>query len=114
LTLCQASLDKHLHEVEIKWDPRAALGVVLAAAGYPNSYPKGDAITLPENSANAKVFHAGTKIENDKLVTAGGRVLCACALGDDIAMAQQNAYQLVEQINWDGMYYRKDIGHRAL
>ncbi len=112
--LCQASLDKRLDKIEIQWDSRAALGVVLAAGGYPDAYDKDDIIELPEDSEDAKIFHAGTRIFDGALVTNGGRVLCACALGEDIATAQQKAYQLVSKIDWRKMYYRKDIGHRAL
>ena len=100
----------------IEFDSRAAVGVVLAAKGYPDSYPKGDAIsglkvTYPEGE---KVFHAGTKQDGDSIVTAGGRVLCATALGNTVTQAQQRAYKLVDEINWDGMEYRTDIAYRAI
>jgi phosphoribosylamine--glycine ligase len=93
-----------------------ALGVVMAAGGYPDEYQKGDVISgLPaiENS-NSKVFHAGTQAENGQIVTAGGRVLCVCGLADTIQNAQQQAYQLVEQIHWHKVYYRTDIGFKAI
>ncbi|MDD5034022.1 MAG: phosphoribosylamine--glycine ligase [Methylococcaceae bacterium] len=114
--LCLAGLDGKLDQVRAEWDPRPALGVVLAAGGYPFDYRKGDVIfglpTAPE--ADAKAFHAGTRQHKDHVVTAGGRVLCACALGDTVADAQIKAYQLAEKIHWEGIYYRKDIGHRAV
>ncbi len=114
--LCEAALDQRLNQVEAEWDSRAALGVVLAAGGYPEQYDKGEVIRgLNKNSIDhAKIFHAGTASQNGDVVTAGGRVLCACALGDSVAQAQQRAYQLVDQIDWNGMFYRKDIGHRAI
>jgi phosphoribosylamine---glycine ligase len=114
--LCLAALDHQLHTQSTVWDSRPALGVVLAAGGYPDSYKKGDIIkgldspTTPEQ----KVFHAGTDLENNQTLTAGGRVLCACALGDSLTEAQNNAYQLVGTIEWDQMYFRTDIGFKAL
>ncbi len=114
--LCSAALDKKLHRCSTQWDTRPALGVVLAAGGYPDSYRKGDVISgLPEHDADdIKIFHAGTKIANDAIVTAGGRVLCACALGNDIRDAQYKAYQITRQINWNNVYYRTDIGSKAI
>ncbi|HEB63820.1 MAG TPA: phosphoribosylamine--glycine ligase [Gammaproteobacteria bacterium] len=114
--LCEAALDKRLDQVTAEWDSRAALGVVLAAGGYPEQYNKGDVIHgLDKSSMDyAKVFHAGTESKSGDIVTAGGRVLCACALGDSVSEAQQRAYRLVEQISWNGMFYRKDIGYRAI
>jgi len=116
VALCQAALDGRLDQVEAEWDPRAALGVVLAAAGYPGSYPKGDAIEGLEgtDSADAKVFHAGTAEQDGRVVTSGGRVLCATALGNGVSAAQQAAYALVGRISWQGMQYRRDIGYRAV
>ncbi len=116
LTLCEAAVAGELDKVDAEWDPRASVGVVLAAAGYPESYHKGDVISgLPEtDAADAKVFHAGTANKNGQLVTAGGRVLCACALGETVTLAQAAAYELVKQIQWDGVYYRHDIGYRAI
>ena len=113
---CLAALEGKLDSETAKWDPRPALGVVLAAAGYPASYPKGDVISLPENDgADRKVFHAGTKL-NDKgeVVTAGGRVLCATALGNSVSEAQAQAYELVKLVSWEGMFCRSDIGYRAV
>ncbi len=114
--LVQAALNQTLDQVTTEWDPRPALGVVLAAGGYPDDYAKGNVISgLPtEDSQERKVFHAGTKQSNGNVVTAGGRVLCACALGDDIADAQQKAYQLCDQISWQDVYYRTDIGFKAI
>ena len=98
-----------------EWDPRSAVGVVLAAGGYPGDYAKGDVITLPQQVAEGtKVFHAGTAEKDGQVVTSGGRVLCATALGDSVTEAQQRAYELVKQINWNGVYYRDDIAYRAI
>ena len=113
---CLAALEGKLDSETAQWDPRPSLGVVLAAAGYPADYPKGDVISLPENDgADRKVFHAGTKL-NDKgeVVTAGGRVLCATALGNSVSEAQAQAYELVKLVSWEGMFCRSDIGYRAV
>ena len=113
--LIQASFDKKLDTVTAKFDARAAVGVVLAAGGYPASYDKGDVISnIPEATSDAKVFHAGTKMQGDDVVTAGGRVLCATALGETVTIAQQRAYELTKQINWKGSFYRTDIAYRAI
>jgi phosphoribosylamine---glycine ligase len=114
--LCLAALKGDLHKVDAEWDSRAAIGVVLAAGGYPDTYNKGDVITgLPTNEiAGEKIFHAGTTLKNNNTVTNGGRVLCATALGNTVLEAQQRAYKLTEKINWKGMFYRKDIGYRAI
>lgn len=110
-----AATDGRLDTVSLDWDPRVALGVVVAAAGYPLTPRKGDAITaLPADAADAVVFHAGTALQQGQLVTSGGRVLCATALGADVAAARDRAYALVRGIAFDGMQYRHDIGHRAL
>jgi len=116
VTLIEAALDARLDQVTAEWDPRASLGVVLAAGGYPASYPKGDVITgLPKKDAlDLKVFHAGTAEKEGSVVTNGGRVLCACALGDSVAEAQQRAYALTQNIRWNGVYFRTDIGYRAV
>ncbi len=116
LQLCLAALKKQLGSTTTHWDKRAALGVVLAAGGYPDNYQKGDVISgLPmQDMADSKVFHAGTALTSQGIVTAGGRVLCATALGDDIASAQKKAYQLVDKIRWKNLYYRPDIGFKAL
>ncbi|QFT53367.1 phosphoribosylamine--glycine ligase [Microbulbifer sp. THAF38] len=114
--LCLAALDKKLDSVTAEWDPRPSLGVVLAAHGYPGSYRKGDAISGLEkaDSDNAKVFHAGTALDGERVVTNGGRVLCATALGNTVAEAQANAYEAARTIYWEGVFYRKDIGYRAI
>lgn len=115
--LCEAALDKTLDQVKAKWDPRASLGVVLAARGYPGNYPKGDVISGLDAAAaivDSKVFHAGTAEKEGHIVTNGGRVLCATALGQSVSDAQQHAYQVVDKISWPGMYFRHDIGHRAI
>jgi len=116
LELCQAALAGKLNEVTADWDERAALGVVLASAGYPASASKGNVISGLDNDfqAGTKVFHAGTAPQDNAVVTAGGRVLCVTALGETVLQAQESAYQAVAKINWDGMFYRKDIGHRAI
>ena len=113
---CLAALDQTLGQQTAQWDTNACLGVVLAAQGYPGQYEKGNVITGLEssNTSNAKVFHAGTKHHGSDIVTSGGRVVCVTALGEDVAMAQQNAYQQVTKISWDGCWYRDDIGHRAV
>ena len=104
-----------LDRMDLEWDRRWALGVVMAAAGYPLNPRKGDAIAgLPQDQQDAMVFHAGTLFEGDQLVTSGGRVLCVTVLGDTIKQAQQRAYELAKGVHFDGMQYRQDIGHRAL
>ncbi len=114
--LCEAALDRRLDQVRAEWDPRVSLGVVLAAGGYPDRYTRGDVISGLDavQGEGVKVFHAGTQRQGDAVVTSGGRVLCVCALGDDVAAAQQRAYAAVEKISWNGVYYRRDIGHRAI
>lgn len=114
--LCLAACAGKLDQVEAIYDPRVAIGVVLAAGGYPGDYQQGKAISgLPvEEASGEKVFHAGSRLEGDTVVTAGGRVLCATALGHTVAEAQKRAYQLAARIQWDGVFYRKDIGWRAI
>ena len=114
--LCLAAIDEKLDQVESKWDPRAAIGVVLAAGGYPASYNKGDVISglTQQSSTEEKVFHAGTADLNGQVVTNGGRVLCSTALGKTVSEAQQRAYKLATTISWDGMFHRNDIGYRAI
>ena len=114
--LIEAANRVELDKTTIEFDSRAAVGVVLAAAGYPGDYPKGDVIsglkvTYPDGQ---KIFHAGTKQVGDDVVTAGGRVLCATALGHTVTQAQQAAYALVNEVNWQGVEYRTDIGYRAI
>jgi len=113
--LVEAALDGKLDQIQAEFDTRAAVGVVLAAGGYPGSYDKGDVINgLELGNANSKIFHAGTKTIDGKVTTNGGRVLCATALGNTVTEAQQNAYQLAKTINWKGMFYRDDIAYRAI
>jgi len=115
VALCNAALDKKLDQTSIDWDKRAALGVVLAASGYPADYPKGDVITgIPTATADSKVFHAGTAEKDGKIVTNGGRVLCAVGLGNSVSEAQTTAYAATKQIKWNGVNYRNDIGYRAI
>ena len=113
-TLCLLGARGSLDDVTAQWDSRSSLGVVMAAKGYPNSYQKGDLISLPGLSSNAKVFHAGTKLDNEKILSNGGRVLCATSLGKDLKDAQNRAYSLVNEIDWDGSYFRTDIGFKGL
>ncbi|MGR5134709.1 phosphoribosylamine--glycine ligase [Vibrio alfacsensis] len=114
--LCLAAIDEKLDQVESKWDPRASIGIVLAAGGYPAAYNKGNVISgLPQVEIEGeKVFHAGTDNNSGDIVTNGGRVLCATALGNSVSEAQQRAYELAKQISWDGMFHRNDIGYRAI
>ena len=114
--LCLAACAGKLDQVEAIYDPRVAIGVVLAAGGYPGDYQQGKPISgLPvEEASGEKVFHAGSQLAGGTIVTAGGRVLCATALGHTVAEAQQRAYQLAGRIQWDGVFYRKDIGWRAI
>jgi len=114
--LCLAAIDGCLDQQEIQWDSRFALGVVLAAGGYPEHYNKGDVISGLEapDTDSSKVFHAGTVLVDDQVVTHGGRVLCCCGMGNTVADAQKSAYELVDKIHWNNVYYRKDIGYKAL
>ncbi|MEH6579218.1 MAG: phosphoribosylamine--glycine ligase [Amphritea sp.] len=113
--LANAALDGQLDQTTAQWDSRCAVGVVLAAGGYPGDYAKGDAISLPETTPEGtKIFHAGTAEKDGQVVTSGGRVLCATALGNSVTEAQQRAYELVKQIDWKDVYYRDDIAYRAI
>ncbi|WP_145553685.1 phosphoribosylamine--glycine ligase [Yersinia canariae] len=115
--LCLAGAQGKLNEKTSDWDERPSLGVVLAAGGYPADYRQGDVIHgLPQQEvADGKVFHAGTKLDNhNNVVTSGGRILCVTALGATVAQAQQHAYKLAENIQWEGAFCRKDIGYRAI
>ena len=114
--LCNAALEGNLDKASSDWDHRAALGVVIAAGGYPDAYQKGDVISglSTEEKADRKIFQAGTQQQGDNIVTSGGRVLCACALGETIQEAQTKAYELVDTVKWDNMFYRTDIGFKAL
>lgn len=115
LALCLAALEGHLDTCTADWDPRPALGVVLAAEGYPEAHQQGQLITgLKQESSGIKTFHAGTALQGEQVLTSGGRVLCVTALGDSVAEAQQRAYARAAEIHWDGVYYRRDIGYRAI
>jgi len=116
VALCDAALARRLDRVEAEWDERAALGVVMAAGGYPGDYRKGDVIEgLPARETDeVKVFHAGTRLDGAQVLTNGGRVLCVTALGHTVAQAQRLAYLQLDQIRWDGAFCRRDIGYRAI
>jgi phosphoribosylamine--glycine ligase len=110
-----AGTEGKLDQVELEWDRRVALGVVMAAHGYPLTPRKGDAITgLPAEQGDVVVFHAATAKQGDALVTSGGRVLCVTALGDSVKLAQQRAYEVTAGIHFDGAQFRRDIGFRAV
>ncbi len=112
--LCLAGTRGELDKIEVEWDSRTALGVVMAAGGYPEAYNKGDEITGIDTVSNAKVFQAGTRVDDGKTLTNGGRVLCVTALGNTVKEAQEQAYKAVKSIDWKDVYYRTDIGHRAI
>jgi phosphoribosylamine--glycine ligase len=114
--LCLAAIDGRLDEHAASWDPRACLGVVMAAEGYPGSYRKGDRIDGLDSAfpGHVKVFHAGTALDDDGVVTAGGRVLCVCALGRNVTEAQAEAYSACRRIHWNGAFTRSDIGQKAV
>ncbi|MFM7658881.1 MAG: phosphoribosylamine--glycine ligase [Burkholderiaceae bacterium] len=115
VTVIEHAVNGTLKEIELDWDRRTALGVVLAAAGYPDSPRKGDTIVgIPEESDDSLTFHAGTALDGSTLKTTGGRVLCVVGLGDSVRVAQKHAYEAVEKIRFDGMQFRQDIGWRAL
>jgi phosphoribosylamine---glycine ligase len=114
--LCEAALEGRLNSVSAEWDPRAALGVVMAAAGYPDEVRKGDVIEGLDRAATlpGKVFHAGTRSQSARVLTSGGRVLCAVGLGSTVRAAQAEAYGLVNSITWPGAQFRHDVGYRAV
>ena len=114
--LCTAALEKRLNQEQARWSPHAALGVVMAAAGYPDEVRRGDPIEGLDHAARlpGKIFHAGTRIESGRIVTNGGRVLCAVGLGRTVTEAGRQAYALADTVHWSGVQYRRDIGHRAL
>jgi len=115
VALADHAINGTLDQVEAEWDRRTALGVVMASANYPDTPRLGDAITgLPKNLVDAHVFHAGTTLKDDKVLTSGGRVLCVTALGETVKFAQQQAYKILEDIKFDGAQYRNDIGYRAI
>ncbi|MCA1789148.1 MAG: phosphoribosylamine--glycine ligase, partial [Thioalkalivibrio sp.] len=115
--MIDAAIDERLDQIDVEWDARVALGVVLAAGGYPLDYRKGDLISGLDaaNSDNSRAFHAGTRrLADGGVVTDGGRVLCVVGLGEDFREAQENAYRASQKIHFNGIYFRSDIGHRAL
>jgi phosphoribosylamine--glycine ligase len=116
ITLCNAAIDGRLDQQSAVWDPRPAVGVVLASGGYPDAYAKGDVISgLGTNTAtDRKVFHAGTTLRGKDVVTNGGRVLCATALGATVTQAQHAAYELIGTLHWNNVYFRRDIAYRAI
>jgi len=116
VALCEAARNGALDGFDTQWDSRAALGVVMAAGGYPDAYRKGDTIDGLEAAARlpGKVFHAGTRFDGSRVVTAAGRVLCAVGLGATVGAAQRQAYALVDAVHWDRVQYRRDIGYRAI
>ncbi len=115
VTVVEHAVDGRLDQIELDWDRRTALGVVMAAGGYPDAPKKGDVITgIPDETADSMTFHAGTVLENGELKTSGGRVLCVVGLGDTVRVAHKHAYEAVDQIRFDGMQFRRDIGWRAM
>ncbi len=115
VALADHAINGTLDQAEAEWDRRTALGVVMASANYPDTPRLGDAITgLPKNLVDAHVFHAGTTLKDDNVVTSGGRVLCVTALGETVKFAQQQAYKILDDIKFDGAQYRTDIGYRAI
>jgi len=115
LDVMLAATDAHLDQIELEWDRRWALGVVLASQGYPSNPRKGDVISgLPADSMEAMVFHAGTAVKDGQAMTSGGRVLCVTVLADSVKQAQQRAYEITQKIHFEGMQFRRDIGYRAL
>ncbi|HTN64575.1 MAG TPA: phosphoribosylglycinamide synthetase C domain-containing protein, partial [Burkholderiaceae bacterium] len=115
LAVLEHAVNGSLDQVELEWDRRTALGVVMAAAGYPEAPRKGDVISgIPAESADCVTFHAGTALEDGQLSVCGGRVLCVVGLGDSVRMAQNHAYATIDMIHFDGAQYRRDIGWRAL
>ena len=115
LEVCERALSEKLEGYELSFDQKTSLGVVLAANGYPDQYDKGHPISgLSSQVTNTKVFHAGTAVKDKKVVTNGGRVLCVASLGEDILEARAKAYERIDLLDWDGMFFRKDIGHKAV
>ncbi len=115
LEVCERALSGKLEGYELSFDQKTSLGVVLAANGYPDQYDKGHPISgLSSQVTNTKVFHAGTAVKDKKVVTNGGRVLCVASLGENILEARTRAYERIDLLDWDGMFFRKDIGHKAV
>ena len=117
IDMIQTCFSSNISEYDIEWDKKSAMGVVMSSNGYPESYETGKEISgldVFSKRDDIKVFHSGTLEENDNILTNGGRVLCVTALGDDLSQSNLNAYSAVKEINWDGKYYRKDIGFRVM
>tara|TARA_B100001250_G_C19353725_1_gene594501 strand:- start:254 stop:634 length:381 start_codon:yes stop_codon:yes gene_type:complete len=117
IDMIQKCFTSNISDYDIEWDKKSAMGVVMSSIGYPESYETGKEISGLDalfDKENTKIFHSGTLIENNNILTNGGRVLCVTALGDDLSESHVNAYSAVKQINWDGKYYRKDIGFRVM
>jgi len=112
--LCISATQGTLDLANAEWDNRTALGVVMAANGYPDSYKKGEIINLPQEEIDSKIFHAGTRLDAGNIISNGGRVLCVTALGRDIKEAQEKAYQLINSVSWEGSYFRTDIGFKGI
>jgi phosphoribosylamine--glycine ligase len=113
--LCLAAIDDELDSYQIKWSEQHACGVVIASTGYPERYSTNHEVLIQtSNEIEAKLFHAGTKIQNDKILTSGGRVFCATALGDNLKEAQSKAYDLVNSVSFEGAFFRKDIGYKGI
>jgi phosphoribosylamine--glycine ligase len=113
--LCLAAIENNLTDYDIDWNDQHACGVVIASHGYPEEYTKNNEVSFqPSDIEGAKLFHAGTKLEGDKVLTTGGRVFCATALGEDLHDAQIKAYNLVKSVSFDGAFYRKDIGNKGI
>ena len=113
--LCMSAINDEMEQHDIKWNPMSACGVVIASGGYPEKYASNKEVLIEqEDDSNSKLFHAGTKLVGGKVLTAGGRVFCATALGDDLKKAQEKAYELVNKINFENSYYRKDIGYKGI
>ena len=113
--LCMSAINDEMEQHDIKWNPMSACGVVIASGGYPEKYASNKEVLIEqEDDSNSKLFHAGTKLVDGKVLTSGGRVFCATALGDDLKKAQEKAYELVNKINFENSYYRKDIGYKGI
>ena len=113
--LCKAAIDDELDTYSIQWTEKHSCGVVIASEGYPEDYESNKKVSIKENSIkDSKLFHAGTKYENETILTSGGRVFCATALGSDLKDAQKNAYNLVNNVEFDGAFFRKDIGFKGI
>ena len=113
--LCMSAINDEMDQHDIKWNPMSACGVVIASGGYPEKYASNKEVLIEqEDDSNSKLFHAGTKLVDGKVLTSGGRVFCATALGDDLKKAQEKAYELVNKVNFENSYYRKDIGYKGI